>query len=144
MAESALHTLACGVRERDSTAIAEALTLVEDTRPERLSSVRSLVDSLERGTPPPHTVVGLTGPPGVGKSTLAGALIRHWNRDGTGVGMIAVDPSSRRSGGALLGDRARVRHEPGAPVFVRSLAARDQLGGLAPAARAAVVLLRAA
>lgn len=132
------------MRDRDTTAIADALTLVEDTRPERLESVRALINALECDVPPSNTVVGLTGPPGVGKSTLAGALIRHWNLLGAGVGMIAVDPSSRRSGGALLGDRARLRFDPGAPVFVRSLAARDQLGGLAPAARAAVVVLRAA
>ena len=89
-------------------------------------------------------VVGLTGPPGVGKSTLAGALIRLYRRQGRRVGVIAVDPSSRRSGGALLGDRTRVASDPEDDgVYVRSMAARDRLGGLAELTIAAMVLLRA-
>lgn len=88
--------------------------------------------------------VGLTGPPGVGKSTLAGALIRSWRKDGLKVGVIAVDPSSRRSGGALLGDRTRLRSDPDDfGVFIRSMAARDRLGGLADLTFAAMVLMRA-
>src|SRR6202011_2947824 len=83
-------------------------------------------------------VTGLTGPPGVGKSTLTNVLVaRARSRDET-VGVIAVDPSSRRSGGALLGDRARIVTDPGdRGVYVRSMAARDPLGGLVRPTRAA-------
>jgi LAO/AO transport system kinase len=89
-------------------------------------------------------VVGITGPPGVGKSSLIARLIKIWRAQGRTVGVIAVDPSSRRSGGALLGDRARIEADPEDPgVFVRSMAARDRLGGLAPFSQAAVVLMRA-
>ena len=89
-------------------------------------------------------VIGLTGPPGVGKSTLAGSLIVRWRHSGTTVGVIAVDPSSRRSGGALLGDRTRLRTDPtDGGVFVRSMAARDRLGGLADLTVSAMVLMRA-
>jgi len=89
-------------------------------------------------------VVGITGPPGVGKSTLIGALIAEWRRAGRTVGVLAVDPSSRVSGGALLGDRARIASDPDdAGVFIRSLAARERLGGLADLAMPAAVLLRA-
>ncbi len=142
--ESSQDALVRGVRAGESSAIADALARVEDTRPESLESTRSLIGRLEAETPREHAVIGLTGPPGAGKSTLAGALIAGWLAEGRGVGMVAVDPTSRRSGGALLGDRARLRFRPDERVFVRSMAARDQLGGLAPATRAAVVVLRAA
>ncbi|WP_346327395.1 methylmalonyl Co-A mutase-associated GTPase MeaB [Iodidimonas sp. SYSU 1G8] len=89
-------------------------------------------------------VIGLTGPPGVGKSTLTGALIRSWRASGRTVGIIAVDPSSRRTGGALLGDRTRLATDPeDQGIFVRSMAARDRLGGLASLTFAAMVLMRA-
>ena len=133
-----------GVCAGEVEAIGDALDFVEDLRPQALDRQRELVRRLEQAAPDAHVVIGLTGPPGAGKSSLAAALIRHWLDEGSGVGMAAVDPSSRRSGGALLGDRARLRFEPGEPVFVRSMAARERLGGLAPATRAAVVVLRAA
>jgi LAO/AO transport system kinase len=142
--DAGLAALVRDVCAGDSTAIADALARVEDTRPEALEPTRVLVGLLEAETPRERAVVGLTGPPGAGKSTLAGALIAGWLAEGRGVGMVAVDPTSRRSGGALLGDRARLRFRPDERVFVRSMAARDQLGGLAPATRAAVVVLRAA
>jgi len=89
-------------------------------------------------------VIGLTGPPGVGKSTLAGALITAYRAAGKSIGVIAVHPSSRRSGGALLGDRTRLRTDPeDQSVFIRSMAARDQLGGLAEITYGAMVLMRA-
>src|SRR5690606_10972382 len=90
------------------------------------------------------TRVGLTGAPGAGKSTLLDALVRRLRARGETVGIAAVDPSSRRSGGALLGDRARVRAsalDPG--VFLRSMAARERLGGLADATWASVTVLSA-
>ncbi|MFQ5773529.1 MAG: ArgK/MeaB family GTPase [Kiloniellaceae bacterium] len=93
---------------------------------------------------PRAQVVGVTGPPGVGKSTLLGRLIARYRAAGRTVGVIAVDPSSRRSGGALLGDRVRLLTDPtDEGVFVRSMAARDRLGGLADATMAAMVVMRA-
>jgi LAO/AO transport system kinase len=89
-------------------------------------------------------VLGVTGPPGVGKSTLVNALIaRLRGRDET-VGVIAVDPSSRRTGGALLADRARIATDPGdRGIYMRSMAARDRLGGLSDQTIGAMVLMRA-
>ena len=89
--------------------------------------------------------VGITGPPGAGKSTLTGALIRHWREQGKTVAVVAVDPSSPRTGGALLGDRIRmeaVALDPG--VFIRSMATRGALGGLAKGTRAVSDVLDAA
>ncbi len=89
-------------------------------------------------------VVGLTGPPGVGKSSLLSRLIRHYRDAGSTVAVLAVDPSSRRTRGALLGDRTRLELDPDDPgCFVRSLAAGDRLGGLADACVALMVVLRA-
>jgi LAO/AO transport system kinase len=93
---------------------------------------------------PKGFVIGITGPPGAGKSTLINALIAEWRAAGQTVAVVAVDPSSRASGGALLGDRLRMRTDPDdAGVFVRSVAARGRLGGLADIAFPAAVLLRA-
>ncbi|WP_422376830.1 methylmalonyl Co-A mutase-associated GTPase MeaB [Roseibium sp.] len=89
-------------------------------------------------------VLGLTGPPGVGKSSLTDALISAFRADGLRVGVLAVDPSSALTGGALLGDRTRLKTDPDDDgVFVRSMAARDRLGGLSDEAVAAIALLRA-
>lgn len=89
-------------------------------------------------------VVGITGPPGVGKSSLCAALVAAWRQDGKSVGVIAVDPSSKASGGALLGDRVRIVHESADEgVFVRSMAARERLGGLADQTLPAMMLMRA-
>jgi GTPase len=90
-------------------------------------------------------IIGLTGPPGAGKSTLLSALGRAWRAQGRTVAILAVDPSSKRSGGALLGDRARIEHDPAdRGLFIRSMAAGERLGGLAPATRAAATVLAAA
>jgi LAO/AO transport system kinase len=130
-------------RERD--AVAEALNLIDDQRAERREQALALLVELERAAPfpgPPR--VGLTGAPGAGKSTLLDALVRALRRRGATIGVLAVDPSSRRSGGALLGDRVRVRS--GAQdrgVFFRSMAARMRLGGLADATWASLVVLAA-
>jgi LAO/AO transport system kinase len=88
--------------------------------------------------------VGLTGPPGVGKSTLANALVRRWRANGQTVAVLAVDPSSRHTGGALLGDRARMSIDPeDRDLFMRSMAARDRLGGLSNQAIGAAALMAA-
>jgi LAO/AO transport system kinase len=90
-------------------------------------------------------VVGVTGPPGAGKSTLLSALLGVWRARGQTVAVLAVDPSSKRSGGALLGDRARIEFDPDdRGVFIRSTAAGERLGGLAPGTRAAAQALAAA
>jgi LAO/AO transport system kinase len=120
--------------------VPEALDLADDRRPARRAATLALLDILAREAPFPGAArVGVTGAPGAGKSTLLDALVRTLRPRGETVAIVAVDPSSQRSGGALLGDRVRVRsgaNDPG--VFIRSMAARDRLGGLADATRAAV------
>jgi LAO/AO transport system kinase len=96
------------------------------------------------GEAPAH-VVGVTGPPGVGKSSLLSRLVAEWRARERSVAVLAVDPTSRRSGGSLLGDRARIEVDPSdSHVFIRSTAAGARLGGLAPATRAAAAALAAA
>ena len=131
-------------RERD--AVAPALNLVDDRRPAARREATALLDALESGDAQDAAVrIGLTGAPGAGKSTLVDALVSRARGRGETVGVVAVDPSSRRTGGALLGDRIRVRSGAADPgVFFRSLAARERLGGLADSARAAILILGAA
>lgn len=136
--------LAEGVRARRRPAIAEALNLVEDRRPASRQAMGSLLASLAEAEKAGHRV-GLTGPPGVGKSTLAAGLAVRLRRRGRSVGVVAVDPSSVVSGGSLLGDRARMSFDPNDDrMFVRSLATGGEAGGLAWAAQAAVRVLAAA
>lgn len=140
----ALVELARGVRARDKSAIARALNLVEDRRASARSSVGTLLGAL-RDDEPRGTRVGLTGPPGVGKSSLAAALAREIRRTGRSVGIVAIDPSSVRSGGSLLGDRARMGFDPtDTSLFVRSLATGGEAGGLSWSTPAAVHVLAAA
>jgi LAO/AO transport system kinase len=109
--------------------------------PDSDSSQRLLDEAWRR---PKAHVVGVTGPPGVGKSSLCAAMVAAWRKDGRTVGVIAVDPSSKASGGALLGDRVRIVHDTADEgSFVRSMAARDRLGGLSDQTVAAMVLMRA-
>src|SRR5262245_47715472 len=124
----------------DKRAIARALAAIEtEAESEPLAALLDTACADARA----H-VIGLTGPPGVGKSTLTNALLARARARGETVGVIAVDPSSRRTGGALLGDRARITTDPeDRGVFVRSMAARDRLGGLSDQAVAAMVLMRA-
>jgi len=126
--------------------VPEALNLADDRRPDRREAALELLDKLERETPFPGAArIGLTGAPGAGKSTLLDALVRELRPKGETVAIVAVDPSSRTTGGALLGDRIRVRSGASDPgVFIRSMAARDQLGGLAESAWSAVIILAAA
>lgn len=128
------------LRDGGKRALAAALAALE--RDPDDAATQALLDAAWR-QPRAH-VVGVTGPPGVGKSSLCAALVAAWRRDGKSVGVIAVDPSSKASGGALLGDRVRIVHDAGDNgVFVRSMAARDRLGGLAGQTVAAMVLMRA-
>lgn len=127
------------LRDGGKTAMARALAALE--RSPFAPDCLALLDAAYRQ--PTAQVIGLTGPPGVGKSTLLGCLVTALRAKGS-VGVIAVDPSSRRSGGALLGDRLRIATNPqDSGVFVRSMAARDRLGGLADVTMAATVLMRA-
>lgn len=124
----------------DKAALAAALARLESAAD--TPAVRALLG--QAFAAPRAHVIGLTGPPGVGKSTLTSRLIGKMRGAGKTVGVIAVDPSSRRSGGALLGDRTRLVMDPeDAGVFVRSMAARDRLGGLAALTVSAMVLMRA-
>jgi LAO/AO transport system kinase len=133
-----------GVRAGERVAVARALNLVEDRRPQARPLIAALLTALGGGRPRGHRI-GLTGPPGVGKSTLVSVLAAALRARGLSVGVLAVDPSSRRSGGALLGDRARIDTDPDDQgLFVRSLATAGELGGLARAAPAAVMVLAAA
>jgi LAO/AO transport system kinase len=128
-AEPSPEALAEGVIAGDRAAISRALNWVDDSRPSRREQALGLLDALEgRGR---GTRIGVTGAPGAGKSTLLDALVARLRADGRSVGILAVDPSSQRSGGALLGDRMRLGSGArDAGVFLRSLAARDRLGGL--------------
>jgi LAO/AO transport system kinase len=132
--------LAQRLLDGDRRALARAITLVEDDRPEGWELVKEVY---------PHTgnaaVVGFTGPPGVGKSTLIGALTKARREAGRTVGVLSIDPSSPFTKGALLGDRIRLSEhflDPG--VFIRSMANRGALGGLSEAALQAALLLDAA
>ena len=140
--------LGARLRERDLSAAPAALNLLENRAPARREEIAALlaeVGPARLGGEAPAHVVGVTGPPGAGKSTLLSALVRVWRERGRTVGVLAVDPSSKRSGGALLGDRARIDADPAdRGLFIRSMAAGERLGGLAPATRAAAQALAAA
>ncbi len=124
----------------ETRALARAIRMVEDRDPGIADLLRQVRDHTGRAR-----VVGVTGPPGSGKSTLCDQIIQRWRAQGHQVGVIAVDPSSPFTGGAILGDRVRmVRHTLDPGVFIRSMAARGHLGGLAAAAREAIRLLDAA
>ena len=129
-----------GVRAGEARALARAISLVENRDPGALALVQELYP--ETGS---AFAVGVTGPPGVGKSSLIGALIRHVRSHGLSVGVVSVDPSSPFTKGALLGDRIRLADhflDPG--VFIRSMGTRGHLGGLAEATLQSLLLLDAA
>ena len=136
------------LREHDLSAAPAVLNLVESRAPGHADEIAGLLHAVSPaaigGEAPAH-IVGVTGPPGAGKSSLLSELVKAWRAQGRSVAVLAVDPSSKRSGGALLGDRARIVADPGdRGVFVRSMAAGGRLGGLAPATRAAAHALAAA
>jgi len=128
------------VREGDTRALARAISLVEDSAPLAYDLVRDLYPETGRAY-----AVGITGPPGVGKSSLISALVRLLREQERTVGVISVDPSSPFTQGALLGDRIRLADhflDPG--VFIRSMGTRGHLGGLAEATLQALLVLDAA
>jgi LAO/AO transport system kinase len=133
------ETLLDGVRSGDRRALARAITLVENSDPLAYELVRELYP--ETGN---AYSVGITGPPGVGKSSLIAALIRHIRAQDKTIGVVSVDPSSPFTKGALLGDRIRLSDhflDPG--VFIRSMGTRGHLGGIAEATLQALLVLDA-
>jgi LAO/AO transport system kinase len=132
-------TLAAGVRTGDRRALARAITLVENGDPLAYEVVRDLYPETGRAY-----AVGVTGPPGVGKSSLISALVRHVRAKEQSVGVISVDPSSPFTQGALLGDRIRLSdHFLDPDVFIRSMGTRGHLGGLAESTLQAMLVLDA-
>ena len=134
------ETLAAGVRAGDKRALARAISLVENGDAIAYDVVHDLYPETGRAY-----AIGVTGPPGVGKSSLVSALVRHVRAQRRTVGVISVDPSSPFSHGALLGDRIRLADhftDPG--VFIRSMGTRGHLGGLAEATLQALLVLDAA
>lgn len=134
-----MHPLAQKVLERDLRATARACRLVDDAAPGHTEILKSLF---------PHTgkawIVGITGNPGAGKSTLTDRLVQELRGQGKRVGVVAIDPTSPFSGGAILGDRIRMqRHFEDPDVFIRSLATRGALGGLSRSASEVVRVLDA-
>ncbi|HEY8017931.1 MAG TPA: methylmalonyl Co-A mutase-associated GTPase MeaB, partial [Actinomycetota bacterium] len=135
-----IEALTRGVLDREARSVARAISLVEDGRPELAGLSAGIY-----GHTGVAATIGLTGAPGVGKSTLATALVRSARADGRRVAVLAIDPSSPYTGGALLGDRVRMQeHATDPDVFIRSMATRGHLGGMALAAPEAVRILEAA
>ncbi len=127
------EVLAGAVCRGERAALARALNLLDDKRSVSRRCAARLLGHLQQHSESQHRahLIGITGPPGAGKSSLTAALITHWRQLGKRVGVLAVDPSSPVSGGALLGDRVRMKTSSGDDgVFVRSLACRGEFGGL--------------
>jgi LAO/AO transport system kinase len=135
-----LERLVEGVRKGDRRALARAITLIESADPVSYDLIRELYPDTGRGY-----AVGVTGPPGVGKSSLISSLVRHVRSGNASVGVISVDPSSPFTRGALLGDRIRLAdHFLDPEVFIRSMGTRGHLGGLAETTLQAALVLDAA
>ncbi len=133
------HELVTRLRNGERRALARAISLVEHGGPVARAVMAAAYPYAQANR------VGITGPPGAGKSTLVTALAQEWRRRGVPVGIVAVDPSSPFSGGAVLGDRIRMQALGGDPgVFIRSMASRGRMGGLARATADAVTLIAAA
>ena len=135
-----MSTLADSILSGDPRAIARGISVVENDGEGGPQLVRELFGRSGRAF-----LVGVTGAPGAGKSTLVDGLITRWRKSGRTVGVLAVDPTSPFSGGAMLGDRVRMQaHAQDAGVFIRSMATRGHLGGLARATTDAALVLDAA
>ncbi|MDX6726738.1 MAG: GTPase, partial [Baekduia sp.] len=142
------EALGARLRDGDVGAAPAVLNLVESRAERDRAAVAALLGAVSPaalGGEAGGHVVGVTGPPGAGKSTLLSELCRAWRALDRTVAVLAVDPSSKRSGGSLLGDRARIVFDPeDRGLFIRSTATGQRLGGLAPATRAAAQALAAA
>ncbi|GGL35929.1 methylmalonyl Co-A mutase-associated GTPase MeaB [Planomonospora parontospora] len=139
-----LDVLVEGVRQGRPRAVARLITLVENGSP-LLREISAELVRLCAARPERARIIGLTGSPGVGKSTSTAMLVRTFRERGRKVGVLAVDPSSPFTGGALLGDRVRMQdHATDSGVFIRSMASRGHLGGLSWAAPQALRVLEAA
>ncbi|HUB73757.1 MAG TPA: GTP-binding protein [Solirubrobacteraceae bacterium] len=140
--------LGARLRARELEAAPAALNLLESAAPadrEQAALLLAEVSPAALGGEAPGHVIGVTGPPGAGKSTLLSALLHAWRARGQTVAVLAVDPSSRSSGGSLLGDRARIEFDPSdGGVLIRSTAAGERLGGVARSTREEAVALSAA
>lgn len=127
-----------GLRRQDPRAIGRAISIVENHEP----AAQGILESLDPDQIAACLVVGITGPPGAGKSTLTAQLIKEYRQQGMRIGIVAVDPSSPLSGGALLGDRVRMmKHALDQDVVIRSMATRGRLGGVCGSAGAAVRIM---
>jgi LAO/AO transport system kinase len=132
--------LASRVKAGETRAVSRLITLLESQEPAGRAALEGLNGSRRHAA-----VIGITGYPGAGKSTLIDRLVTAYRRQGKKVGVVAVDVTSPVTGGALLGDRIRMQdHAVDGGVFIRSMATRGERGGLAPAARGAVLVLEAA
>ncbi|MFC4057459.1 methylmalonyl Co-A mutase-associated GTPase MeaB [Planomonospora corallina] len=139
-----LDLLVAGARQGRPRAVARLISMVENGSP-LLREISAELVKLCAERPERARVIGLTGSPGVGKSTSTAMLVRTFRERGATVGVLAVDPSSPFTGGALLGDRVRMQdHATDSGVFIRSMASRGHLGGLAWAAPQALRVLEAA
>ncbi len=140
--------LAARLRQGDLSAAPAVLNLIESRAPDarvQTAELLAAVSPAVLGAEAAGHIIGVTGPPGAGKSSLLSRLAAEWRARDRSVAILAVDPSSRRSGGALLGDRARIERDPAdTGLFIRSTAAGERLGGLAAATRAAASTLAAA
>jgi LAO/AO transport system kinase len=135
-----MHDWARKIREGDARALARAATGIENGDPAALDVLRDLAPFAGHAR-----IVGITGPPGAGKSTLVDAIAAVLRREGKSLAIVAVDPSSRITGGAILGDRIRMQRHHGDPgIFIRSMASRGNPGGVARATAGLVRLMDAA
>lgn len=134
-----MENIADRILSGDARAVAQLITLVESESPKAVKALSMLHKHAGKAY-----IIGITGPPGTGKSTLINQIIKEYRKRGKSVGVIAVDPTSPFSGGALLGDRIRMQeHSTDKGVFIRSMGTRGSLGGLAKAANDAIKILDA-
>jgi LAO/AO transport system kinase len=128
-----------GILKKDALIASRLLRAVDDQDPKAVEILEKIYPKRK-----PSQVIGLTGPPGVGKSTLIDALVAKEREGGACVGVLAIDPSSPFTGGALLGDRIRMsRHASDPDVFIRSLASRGRMGGLSASLQDSLVVMQA-